>query len=182
MTLNSSGTLRRVAYSFLAVKLRSTLTRSSRTCYVQIDQYINMSLSKFPTWNLIIFITKDIRTTVFILVLTTFQPICRSAFFPCFMSKSETLNWTLYLIQWGDCFYIDQVQVQRFSKYLLLFTCSWDRICNLQIILLGITFQLNANISCVMLDNLEGIFGTYKTNVSINLWDPTNYLHERFLL
>ena len=36
-------------------------------------------------------------------------------------------------------------------------------------------------VPCVQLDKSEWIFGTYKPNVSINLWDTTHYYHVRFL-
>ena len=33
---------------------------------------------------------------------------------------------------------------------------------------------------CVLLENLDIIYETYKTNVVINQWDTTYYYYERF--
>ena len=68
---------------------------------------IPIYLSKFIRWILIIVVTKNIKTTdlILIVMLTTFRPICLSAFFMCFWSNSgahlesrpdQSIKYTLY--------------------------------------------------------------------------------------
>ena len=53
-------------------------------------------------------------------------------------------------IDCSNSIYLHQVQVLSYCKYSLLFTCSWDWTCNLQMILLRSTFQPNTYIHCII--------------------------------
>ena len=103
-------------------------------------------------------------------------------------SLHKTPNWTLYLIYCIDCSNSvnhDQVQVLGYSKYFfVILTCSWDWTCNLQMIPLSIIFEPNilSLYNSILLVNSEGIFLTYKPNVSINQWDTTYYYVWFFFL
>ena len=88
-----------------------------------------------------IFIIKGFRTIVFIFIVisTTFQPICPLAFFRC-LSNSGTyteLQTTSLIIESTGVVCSNSVshnQVQVLSIPVLLLTCSQDWTCNLQMI------------------------------------------------
>ena len=87
-----------------------------------------------------IFIIKGIQTTVFIFIVisTTFQPICTLAFFRC-LSNSGTyteLQTTSFIESTGVACSdsISHNQVQVLSITVLLLACSQDWTCNLQMI------------------------------------------------
>ena len=69
----------------------------------------------------------------------------------------------------------EQVQVSIYFYFLLLGL-------NLQMISPTCTFQPTAlfTVPCVLLNNSDWIFGTYKSDVSFKLWDTTYYSHVRF--
>ena len=83
-----------------------------------------------------IFQTVDL---IFIVILTTFQPICPSAFFRCFRSNSgvHTVSQTEPFISTTGIDYsnpvnLGQAQVFRYSKYLFVIaTWCWDWTGNL---------------------------------------------------
>ena len=57
------------------------------------------------TATLFIFIIKGFRTTVFIVISTTFQPICPPAFFRCLSNLGTYTNFVLYWIHGGRLFW-----------------------------------------------------------------------------
>ena len=97
------------------------------------------SLSKFLRQSLLIFIIKDFRTIVFIFIVisTTFQPICHPVFFRC-LSNSGTFT------EPRTTSFIETTGV----------ACS-DSVSHNRVQELSIPV-------CVLLDNSEWIFGTYK--------------------
>ena len=85
-----------------------------------------------------IFIIKGFQTIVFsfIVISTTFRPICPPAFFGC-LSNSGTLTElrTLSLIESTGVICSDSVshnRVQELSIPVLLLACSQDWTCNVQ--------------------------------------------------
>ena len=97
-------------------------------------------MSKFLKRSLLIFIIKGFRTIVviFIVISTTFRPICPPAFFRC-LSNSGTFPElrTTYFIETTGVAYSDSVshnRVQVLSIPVLLLACSEDWTCNLQMI------------------------------------------------
>ena len=87
-----------------------------------------------------IFIIKDFRTTVFIFIVisTTFRPICPSAFFK-WLSNSATyteLRTTSFIESTGVACSdsINHIRAQMLSIPALLLACSQDWTCNLQMI------------------------------------------------
>ena len=87
-----------------------------------------------------VFIIKDFRTIVFIFIVisTTFRPICLLAFFRC-LSNSGTyteLRTTSFIESMGVACSdsVSQNRVQMLSIPVLLLTCSQDWTCNLQMI------------------------------------------------
>ena len=87
-----------------------------------------------------IFIIKGFRIIVFIFIIisTTFRPICPQAFFKC-LSNSVTFTElrTTSFIESTWVAYSDSVshnRVQVFSIPVLLLACSQDWTCNLQMI------------------------------------------------
>ena len=114
--------------------------------YLHMLLFIYLSyLSKYISWGLIIFITQNIWTNVFIFVVivTTFgRYILRPSGVSCLTS-----NWTLYLIHkiyYSNSVNHDRVQALRKSKYYCYFSRSYDWTCNLQMVTLRSTFQPNA--------------------------------------
>ena len=88
----------------------------------------------------IVFIIKGFRTIVFIFIVisTTFRPICSPAFIKCF-SKSGTfmeLQTTSFIESTGDTCSdsVSYNRVQVLSIPVLLPACSLDWTCNLQMI------------------------------------------------
>ena len=88
----------------------------------------------------IFFISKGFRTVVFIFIVisTTFWPICPPAFFRC-LSNSRTyteLRTTSFIISTGVvCSYsVSHNWIQVLSIPVLLLTCNQDWTCNLQMI------------------------------------------------
>ena len=97
-------------------------------------------LSKFLRRSLLIFIIKGFRTIVFIFIVisTTFRPICPPAFFRC-LSNSGTfteLRTTSFIESTGfTCFdSVSHNRVQVLNIPVLLLACSEDWACNLQMI------------------------------------------------
>ena len=92
-------------------------------------------------WDMkIFFIIKGFRTIIFIFIVisTTFRPICPSAFFR-YLSNSGTyteLRTTSFIESTGvTCFdSTNHNRVQVLSIPVLLLTCSQDWTCNLQMI------------------------------------------------
>ena len=89
---------------------------------------------------LFFFIIKGFRTIVFIFIVisTTFRPVCPPAFFRC-LSNSGTcteLRSTSFIESTGDaCFEsVSHNRVQVLSISILLFACIQDWTCNLQMI------------------------------------------------
>ena len=88
-----------------------------------------------------IFIIKGFRTIIFIFIVisTTFQPICPQAFFSCLSNLGTfmELRTTSFIESTGEVICSDSVshnQVQVSSIPVLLLTCSQDWNCNLQMI------------------------------------------------
>ena len=108
-------------------------------------------------------------TIVFIVISTTFRPICRPAFFRC-LSNSRThteLRTTSFTESTGIACSdsVSHNRVQVLSIPVLLLTCCQDWTCRwLSPLKLReptpIIFTL-----CVLLDSLEWILGTYKLTV-----------------
>ena len=95
-------------------------------------------LSKFRRRSLLIFIIKSFRTIVFIIISTTFRPICPPAFFIVFV-KLGNLHWTLnYVLYWNHVVAcsdsVSQNRRQVLSIPVLLLSCSEDCTCNLLMI------------------------------------------------
>ena len=99
--------------------------------------YTFYMLSEFFKWSLTIFIIKGFQTIVFIFIVisTTFQPVCPPAFFRC-LSNSGTymeLGTTSFIESTGvacsDSVSHNRVQVLS----ILVFACSQDWTCNLQL-------------------------------------------------
>ena len=102
---------------------------------------MHMWLSKFLRRSLLIFIIKGFRTIVFIFIVisTTFRPICPLAFFGC-LSNSGTFTeiWTTSFIETTGLACSDSVshnRVQVLSIPVLLLACCEDWACNLQMII-----------------------------------------------
>ena len=111
-------------------------------------------------------------------------------------SLHRTLNWTLYSIYRGrfsNFLRLNWVQVLSYSKYSLLFTCSWDWTCNLQMVslrssltkcqyplrlqLIILSKQLYLQVTIPNTNNLHAIihdqiFMSYTNNFQIDLFDP----------
>ena len=150
-------------------------------------------MSKFLRRSLLIFIIKCFRTIVliFIVVSTTFRPMCPPAFFGC-LSNSRTfmvLRTTSFIEStWISCSdSISHNWVQVLSIPVLLLACSEDWTYNLQMIVsleafLPVYFTTTARdgVNTVLglvefrwwLDNSEWIFGTYK--LYIERWDRSH--------
>ena len=92
-------------------------------------------------------------------------------------SLRETVKWTLYLIS-GSRLFSFRLQILSYGKYSLLFYLESG--LNLQILSLRNTLT-KMLYQCVLLDNLQWIFGTNKPDVCINLWDSTYYYYAWFL-
>ena len=107
----------------------------------------------------------------------------QTAFWPSCMTWASVFEWHKRFKEARESVRVDflnfvnhdRVQMLSYNQYSLLFINSWDRTCNLQMISLGSTFQPNAYIRCAM-----WIFGTYKPNVSIHLWDTIHYYYVWF--
>ena len=100
---------------------------------------------------------RDFRTIVFIfIVISTFWPICPPAFFRCLLNSGTfTELLTTSFIESGHNW------VQALSIPVLLLVCSQDWTCNLQMIVSLEATPITV-MPCVLLDNSEWIFGTYK--------------------
>ena len=105
-----------------------------------IKYHFLSQLSKFLRWSWLIFIIKGCRTIVFIFIVvsTTFRPICPLAFFRCLL-KSGTFTElrTTSFIETPGVACSDSVchnRVQVLSIPVLLLACSQDWTCNLQMI------------------------------------------------
>ena len=77
---------------------------------------------------------------IFIIIFTTFRPMCRLAFFTCFLSNSGTyteLRTTSFIQSTGDSCSdsVNHNWVQELSIPVLLLACSQDWICNILIII-----------------------------------------------
>ena len=101
-----------------------------------IGLYIYDVVSKFLRRSLMILIIKGFRTIVFIFIVisTTFRPICPSAFFRCW-SNSGTfteLQTTSFIESTGVACSdsVSHNRVQVLSIPVLLLTCSQDWACN----------------------------------------------------
>ena len=92
-------------------------------------------MSKFLRWSLLIFIIKGFRTIVFIFIVisTTFRPICPPAFFRCLLNSGTfTELWTTSFIESTGVACSDSVshnRVQVLSIPVLLLACSEDWTC-----------------------------------------------------
>ena len=112
----------------------------SQTSYSTNEVEDQEKLSEFLRQSLTNFIIKGFRTIVFIFIVisTTFRPICPPTFFRC-LSNSGTyteLRTTTFIESTGvacsDSVSHNQVQVLRIP--VLLLACSQDWTCNLQMI------------------------------------------------
>ena len=97
-------------------------------------------MSKFLRWSWMIFIIKGFWTIVFIFIVisTTFRPICPLAFFRCLSNSGAYMElWTTSFIESKGVACSDSVshnRVQVLSIPVLLLACCQDWTCNLQMI------------------------------------------------
>ena len=83
---------------------------------------------------MVIFIIKGIRTIVFIFIVisTTFRPICPPTFFRCLSNSGTTSFIGSMGVNCSDS--VSHNRVQGLSISVLLLACSQDWTCNLQMI------------------------------------------------
>ena len=115
-----------------------------------------------------IFIIKGFQTIVFIFIVIsiTFWPICPPAIFRCLLNSGTfmELRTTSFIESMGlassDSVSHNRVQVLNIPVLLLAYSQDWLQPPDDCLLRTPITVML-----CVLLDNSEGIFGTYKLNV-----------------
>ena len=112
------------------VKFRN-LHKISTTIIITTEQ----ELLQVKEWSikLLIFIIKGFRT-IFIVISTTFRPICPLAFFRCLSNSGTYMELqTMFFIEFTGIACSDSIshnRIQVLSIPLLLLTCSQDWTCN----------------------------------------------------
>ena len=98
---------------------------------------LELLLSEFLRWSLMIFIIKGFQTVVFIFMVisTTFRPICLPTFFRCLSNSGATyteLRTTSFIGSTGvTCSdSVNHNRVQALSIPVLLLACSQDWTCH----------------------------------------------------
>ena len=95
-----------------------------------IFMYKTGLLSEFLRRSLMIFIIKGFQTIVFIVISTTFPPICPPAFFRCFLSNLETYTELRIIESRGGVTCSDSVYHNRVQVLKILVLSCWVTLRN----------------------------------------------------